>query len=152
MQTAGSVEIDRPIDEVFKLTHDHVAEWSIIVVEDEPIEEKPGRVGSTFRTVTEERGNRVEFLGTVTLWQPPRKSAIHMTCDWFDIEAEYTFEDLRNGRTRVTQNSQVHPQGFTKVFFLLFGWMMKKSGCKAATKELESLKKFCESRQPVPAS
>ena len=52
MKTAASVEIDRPIDEVFDFTIHHVAEWSITVVEDVPIDTKPEGVGSTFRCVT----------------------------------------------------------------------------------------------------
>ena len=39
MKQSASVEIDCPIDDVFRLTNDHVAEWSIIVVEDEVIEQ-----------------------------------------------------------------------------------------------------------------
>ena len=35
LKTRGSVEIDRPIDEVFRLTHENIVDWSIIVVEDE---------------------------------------------------------------------------------------------------------------------
>ena len=34
MQTTLSVEIDRPIDDVFDYTIHNVAEWSIIVVKD----------------------------------------------------------------------------------------------------------------------
>ena len=56
MRNAASVEIDRPIDDVFRLTNDHVAQWSIIVVEDEILDKKPEGVGTTFRTVTEENG------------------------------------------------------------------------------------------------
>ena len=41
MQTTMSVEIDRPINEVFDYTIHNVAEWSIIVVKDEVIDEKP---------------------------------------------------------------------------------------------------------------
>ena len=42
MKTSGSIEIDRPMEDVFRLTTEHVADWSILVVEDEMIEEKPG--------------------------------------------------------------------------------------------------------------
>ena len=54
MRNEVSVEIDRPIDDVFRLTIEHVADWSIIVVEDEVLDEQPECVGTTFRTVTEE--------------------------------------------------------------------------------------------------
>ena len=143
MQNEASVEIDRPIDDVFELTNNHVGEWSIIVVEDEVINENPKGIGTTFRTVTEENGKRMEFLGKVTRWDPPNVSAIHLTGKMFDIDAEYTFENL-SGRTRVTQNSVVTGKGFFKMVLLLFGWMMKKSSCEATENELESLKRFCE--------
>ena len=59
MKTSGSVEIARPIAEVFDYTVNNVAEWSEIVVEDEVIDEKPGHIGTTFRTVTNDRGTRM---------------------------------------------------------------------------------------------
>lgn len=148
MKSEASVEIDRPIDEVFRLTNEHVAEWSIIVAEDEVIDKKPNGVGTTFRTVTEERGKRMEFQGVVTKHDPPHVNAVRMTGDMFDIEAEYTFEDL-SGRTRVTQKSVVTGKGLFGAFLKLFGWMMNKSSCKAQGNELQSLKKFCE-QQPSP--
>jgi hypothetical protein len=150
MHTRGSIEIRRPIDEVFRLTNDDVAAWSIIVVENEVLEEKPDGVGSTFRTVTEENGRRMEFRGVVTRYDPPHASSIHMTGDMFDLDVEYTFEDL-DGRTRVTQTSDVHGKGFFNLMLLLFGWLMKKSSCKALEKELASLKTYCE-QQPAPSA
>ena len=143
MKNSGSVEIDRPIEEVFKLTNEHVPEWSIIVVEDEVIQETPEGVGTTFRTVTEEGGRQMVFDGIVTRYEPPYINAIQLTGQMFDIETEYEFEDL-SGRTRVTQRAAVTGKGFFKVFMFLFGWMMNKSHCKASENELQSLKKFCE--------
>jgi hypothetical protein len=143
MQSHFSIEIDRPIDEVFRLTNHHVAEWSIVVVEDEVIDEKPEGVGTTFRTVTEDHGKRMEFQGVVTRSDPPHAHAVRLTGTMFDIETEFTFEDL-SGRTRVTQTAEVTGKGFFKVFMFLFGWMMTKSHCKASENELESLKRFCE--------
>ncbi len=145
MKTESSIEIDRPIGDVFRLTNDHVAEWSIIVVEDDLIDETPDGVGTTFRTVTEERGQRMVFEGVITRHDPPHLNAIHLRGDSFDIDAEYTFEDL-SGRTRVTQRSSVTAKGWFKIFLLLFGWVMRKSSCDAASQELESLKRFCESQ------
>ena len=109
------------------------------------IEEKnDGGLGTKFCTVTEERGRRMEFPGEVTHYEPPTASTVVLVGDSFDIEAAYTFESLDEGRTRVTQNSDVTPKGFLKVFFFLFGWLMKKGGCEAARKELENLKRKCE--------
>lgn len=150
MQSLASIEIDRPIDEVFTYTNEQVAEWSLTVVEDVLIEDKDG-VGTTFLCVTEERGKRMEFQGVVTIWEPPTKSAISLTGKSFDIEAEYRFEDL-DGRTRVTQESTVSGKGFFRIMFFLGGWFMKKEGCKAVSKELESLKNKLESGAGQAAS
>lgn len=144
MQTKASVEIDRPIAEVFDRTNNHVPEWSITVVSDEVVEEQPGQVGTTFKIVTEERGKKMDFDGTVVGWKEPTHSSIELRGKFFDIDCDYDFEDLGDNRTRVTQSSKVHPKGFFKVMFFLLGWMMRKSGCKAVDNELQSLKRFCE--------
>jgi hypothetical protein len=146
MKTAASIEIDRPIDEVFDFTIHHVAEWSLTVVEDVPIDIKPEGVGSTFRCVTQDHGKIMEFQGLVTCHDPPNLSACQLIGSSFDIDAVYTFEDL-SGRTRVTVESTVTPKGFMKVVFFLIGWAAKGSGCKAQHNELESLKQILESRE-----
>lgn len=148
MHTHGSIVIERPIDEVYWLTVDHVPEWSIIVAEDVPVLQTPEVIGSTFRVVTIDRGQRMEFDGVVTRFDPPRLHAVKMTSPMFDIDAEYTFEDIE-GHTRVTQDSRVYPKGMLKVFFGLFGWLMRKGSCQAQRKELASLKEFCERDAPV---
>lgn len=143
MKQEASVEINRPIEEVFQYTINNVAEWSLTVVEDEEIEETPDHVGSTFRCVTEDHGRRMEFQGLVTHYESPNASTVQLTGPQFDIEAEYQFEDL-DGRTRVTVHSTVTPKGFFRVFFFLFGWMMRKSGCKAMENELDNLRRLME--------
>jgi hypothetical protein len=146
MKTESSVEINRPINEVFDFTTNHVAEWSIIVVECETLEEKPEGMGTTFRIVTEESGRRMEFEGVTTRHEPPNFSAVHMTGKCFDLDVEYQFEDL-SGRTRLTQRSAVKGKGFFNVMFFLCGWAMRKSSCKAQENELNNLKRLLESRE-----
>lgn len=143
MHSIASIEIDRSIAEVFTYANEKVAEWSLTVVEDEVVEEKHG-MGTKFRCVTEERGYRMEFQGVITRWEPPAQSAVYLTGKSFDMDCEYRFEDL-GGRTRVTQESEVRGKGFVKIIFFLTGWLMKKQGCEAARRELESLKKKRES-------
>ena len=145
MQTEGSVVIDRGINDVFRLTNDHVAEWSQHVVEDELIEEKPGGVGTTFRSVTEDHGRRMEFDGVITRYDVPTSSAVHLEGSAFDLDVEYFFEDLGGDQTKVTQRSKVFGKGLMKLFFLLGGWAMRKSSRKALDSEFQSLKSFCES-------
>jgi hypothetical protein len=150
MESAFSVEIDCPIEEVFEYTNNNVAEWSIVVVEEEVINETAEGVGTTFRVVTEDRGKRMEFAGVVTRHEPPTANSIEMVGQFFDIAAAYTFEDL-GGRTRVSQTSSVQGKGFFKVVFFLTGWLMKKSSCDALEKELNQLKRLCEERHQAQA-
>lgn len=150
MRNHASIEIDRPIDEVFRLTSEHVAEWSIVVVEEEMLEEKPEGVGTKFRTVTEDHGKQMVFQGVVTRYEPPYVNAVRLTGKMFDIETEFTFEDL-SGRTRVTQMANVTGKGFFRIFLMCMGWMISKSQCKASEDELKSLKQFCENRSAAVA-
>ena len=93
MQTAASVTIERPIDEVFDFTVNHVAEWSVVVESDEIIDEKPEGVGTTFRVVTRGHGCRMEFDGLVTRHVRPALHTVVMKGKQFDIEADYSFEE-----------------------------------------------------------
>lgn len=145
MQTQLSIDIDHPIDEVFVLATDHVTEWSVTCVEDEVIEEKPDGVGTRFRLVTEEGGRQMDFEGVVTEYDPPHRSRIDLIGKAFNIDVLYTFEEV-DGRTRVTQSSEVQGKGAFRLLLPLMGWLMRKSSCKAQESELESLKRFCEGR------
>jgi hypothetical protein len=94
MQTEMSIEIERPITQVFDYTTNNVAEWCSVVVKDEVIDKKPEGVGTTFRVMTEERGHRMELDGVVTRHEPPTAHAVFMKGKQVDIEAEYFFKDL----------------------------------------------------------
>lgn len=141
MQSPGSIEINGPIDEVFRLTTEHVAEWSDVVKSEEVLERTPDGIASRVRIVTADRGQEMVFDGTITAHDPPRRSVISMVGKAFDIVAEYTFEETPGG-TRVTQVSHVSGKGLVWLIFFLFGWLMKKQGCKAAQREMENLKRF----------
>ncbi len=144
LRNSASIEINRSIEDVFRLTSDHISEWSLTVVEDETLQRTEDGVGTTFRTVTEENGRRMTFEGIVTQWNPPVHNAVRMEGSMFGIFSEFRFESIAAGRTLVTQNSEVFPKGFFRIILLLFGWLMKKSQCDASRRELESLKRFCE--------
>lgn len=151
MKQLQSIDIERPIDEVFEYTTTMVAEWSIIVVEESLLKSvNNGGVGTTFRIVTEERGQRMEFESEVTSHEPPYRSGIVMTEVHFDIHANYVFEEI-NGGTRVTQDSEVFPKRLLmKIMFTLMGPFMKKSGCDALQTELQSLKNHLEHPEKFP--
>lgn len=145
MKSTGSIEINRSIDDVFDFTINHVPQWCESVIEDELVEETHDGIGNKLRIVTEENGHRMEFAAEVTIHQPPTRSAIMMYGDMFDIEVDYTFENL-GYRTRVTLDSAVTPHGLgLKIMFTLFGWLMKSSGKKSLDRDFARLKQMLES-------
>lgn len=146
MKSSAEITINAPVQEVFDYTLNHVAEWSTIVVEDKITSDGPVGVGTTFHTITEERGNRMEFEGEVTEHEIPSRHRIFMKGDSFDMDVIYTFEPSGDKATLLTQHSDVTAKGFLKVFFFLFGWLMKKGGCDAVKKELNNLKDRCEAQ------
>lgn len=104
------MKVDRPIAEVFHAASEQIADWSITVSENEILDRTPDGIGTTFRVVTEDRGKRLVFDGTVTHHDPPNFHAVRMTNPMFDIETELTFEEL-DGHTRVTQVAIVTGKG-----------------------------------------
>lgn len=145
MRNEASVVIGCPIDEVFRLTNQHVADWSLVVTESRTTSESAEGVGTTFHLVTEENGRRMEFEGVVTRYEPPRYSAVRLHGPMFDIDAEYLFTEVPEG-TEVTQRSLVTGKGFFRIFLRVVGCLFSRSGRKAQLRELNSLKNFCESR------
>lgn len=146
MNYSASIMIQRPIEDVFDLTLHHVAEWSNIVVEDEVIEDvSNGDIGTRFRTTTVDRGREMIFEGIVTEHEPPTLSSIEMRGGVrLTIIATYEFSRV-DGGTQVTQHTSVSGKGIIfNLFFLLFGWLARKSSCDAAYNELQSLREFCE--------
>lgn len=143
MHSEASVEIERPIDEVFKAVTEHVVQWSQYIVEHQVLEATADGVGTIFRCVVQQNGRRMEFLGAVTRHEPPHATAAYLRGPAFNVEGEYALDDL-GSRTRVTQVSRLQGKGFMKVVFFLSGWAMKRVGNLTARSELDSLKRFCE--------
>lgn len=150
MKNDQSIEIERPIQDVFILANDHLAAWSSIVVEDEVVQvADDGGVGTRFRAVTEDRGHRMEFEGEVVEYAPPVRSAVHLRGPAFDLNVAYDLEELPDGRTRLTQISSSHGKGVWKVLLLILTPLMRKSARAATRKELEQLRAYCEAGTPA---
>ena len=145
MKTAGSIEIDRPIEVFFDYTINNVPEWSETVVEETVLEKNSHGNTKRFHMVTKDhKGKPMEFEGEVTVDTPPTTHTGVMKNEVFEMEATYSFEDL-GGRTRVDLVSDVTPKSFgMKLMFLLFGWLGKNAGCKALQNELSCLKEKAE--------
>ncbi|MCA8996285.1 MAG: hypothetical protein KDA80_04855 [Planctomycetaceae bacterium] len=147
MRSEASIEIQGPIDEIFRITTEDVAAWSRTVIEDKVIEEHPGVVGTKFHVVTQENDQRMEFEGVVTRFEPPLAHGSFLTGKLFDIDVAYLFEELSPDQTRVHQISEVHGKGWFRLLLKVVKFFAADAGNGAALEELRRLKSYCE-RQP----
>ena len=145
MKNNFSMEIQAPPDRVFSWLDESskVMQWIEGYTEHEDLELKPEKVGSTFRQIYTENGKPMEFHGTVTAYEANRRVACNLTSKGFDIDVDYTLEDL-GGSTRVTQDSEVTFKGFMKLLGFILGPLCKKAGEKKLCEDFGRLKKLCE--------
>ncbi|MEM9366006.1 MAG: SRPBCC family protein [Planctomycetota bacterium] len=143
MRTTAEVTIDAPIDCVFERTNNDVAIWSD-TVEDETLVSGDGGLGSRYQIRTVERGTEMIFDSEVTQHDPPNVSEVVMKGDSFDLRVRYEFASLGTKRTQVKQITDIRGHGSFRIILMLFGWLGKTAGRKAAEKELGKLKEHCE--------
>ena len=149
MHNSFQLDVEAPPETVFEWLGDpeRFMQWAKGVVENEPLEETPDKVGSTFRQVYEERGRKMEFQGRVTAWEDNRRLGIAMTSSCFDLDVDYTLEPTPQG-TRLTQDSEVTFKGFMRFVAPLMAPFMKKSGEKCIREDFGRLKALAEGRTP----
>lgn len=147
MRIEATVDVDVPIEHAFRCATEHVPEWSETVVSERIVEQTAGGIGTRFIAVCRERENgpHTEFHGEVLQHDPPRHSTVTLRGPHFDLEVRYDFVELAPDRTRVTQRTIVRARSFAgRVAFAVLGLVARRSGCRAAARELARLKRFCE--------
>jgi len=143
MRVEQSVEINRPVEEVFSYAADpdHYPEWSAIVLEVQ--KEKPGPLtqGGRFTTVSKFLGRRLETPFEVTVHEFPRHHSHKSTGGPLPLEWTLTFEEAADG-TRVTELVEGEPGGF----FRLAGPLLERAGRRQFGADLETLKDLLEAQ------
>ncbi len=144
MRIEETVEIDRPLEEVF----DYVANpenlpvWSSIVLEVHKEAQGELREGDRFTTVAKFLGRRFETPMEVTSHEPPRQHSDRSTGGPFEQEYTYTFEQTAGGPTRLTQVAEGEPGGF----FRLVGPLLEMAGKRQFRADLQTLKDLLEAQ------
>jgi hypothetical protein len=118
--------------------------WIPNLVENEQLKTTENGIGSTFRQVYLERGRRMEMRGVVTAFEANRRLACHIQGEQFDLDVDYQLVDI-GGRTRLTQDSQVHMKGLFKVIGPILSPLFKKASSKQAEDSSGKLKRLAES-------
>jgi uncharacterized membrane protein len=143
MRIVESVQINRPLDEVYEFVAnpENLPEWTGTVIETR--KETPGPLleGSTFITVGKFLGRRVESPFEVTAHESPRVHSHKSTGGPLPTEWTLTFEEVAGG-TRYTQVAEGEPGGF----FGLVGPLLERVGRRQLRTDLENLRDLLEAR------
>jgi uncharacterized protein YndB with AHSA1/START domain len=134
------VEIDRPVEEVFRYFTDvaRIPEWNSMVEEMTP-SELPIRVGSTAKIRMRLLGRTIEATQEVLVFEPNRKLVVRTPAP-IAVTDTIAFEPLGAGRTRLTYGSA----GQTGGFFKLADPIVARVAKKQLAAQLETLKELLE--------
>ena len=143
MRVEQSVEINKPVEEVFSYAADpeHFPEWTSIVLEVH--KEKPGPLteGERFTTVSKFLGRKFETPFEITSHESPRLHSHKSTGGPLPQEWTLTFEGTADG-TRITELVEGEPGGF----FGLAGPLLERVGRRQFGTDLENLKDLLEAQ------
>jgi uncharacterized membrane protein len=144
-----SVEINRPVEEVFSYTSnpENFPQWAATVVEVRQ-EDAPGggplRQGEKFTLVQHALGRRFEAPFEVTDYEPNRRYAHRGTEDHpVPVTMIFTYEPLSPDGTRFTPRIEAEPGGF----FGLVGPVLERAIRRQMRTNLETLKELMEGRE-----
>jgi uncharacterized protein YndB with AHSA1/START domain len=144
MRVEESVEINRPVEEVFSYvsTLESQPEWAGPALEVRKDTPGPLKEGDTFTYVAQFLGRRFETPFQVTSIEPNRQFSYHATGGPLpDQQWTYTWEEVSGG-TRYTQVVEGEPRGF----FRLADPLLERALKRQFRADLETLKDMLEAR------
>ena len=142
MRSEESVEIDRPLEEVFAYVAnpENLPEWTNLVLDVRKDAEGQLQKGDRFSVVAKFLGRSFETPFEVSAHEPPRQHSDRSTGGPFEQEFIYTFEQTEGGGTRLTQVVETEPGGF----FKLVGPLLERAGSRQLKADLQILKDLLE--------
>ena len=98
-----AVEIERPVAAIFphRATAEQRLRWMGALVESEQLSEGAPGLGTRFRDVFEDHGQRIELDAEIVEWEPSARLAIRLRSRLFEATVRQRLEE-RDGRTRLT--------------------------------------------------
>ena len=144
MRVVESIEIDRPVEEVFAYVANpkNLPEWSTLAIEVKDAPEPIGE-GDTFTAVGKFLGRRFETPYERASYEPNRRYTDRATGGPVpDQEWTYTFEEVSEGTTRLTRAAEGEPGGFFKLADPLIERALKRQ----VRADLETIKDLLEAR------
>ncbi len=108
--------IDKPIHDVFIFVSNpnNMAKWNSAVVSLEQITPGPVGVGTTFKSVGELMGQRMEGQMQVVAYEPDSKCGFQVNAGPMQVVMTITFKTVGTG-TKINLNAQGNPAGVFKL-------------------------------------
>ena len=138
-----SVEIKRPIDEVFAYTTDAKSwpKWQSILPKAEQTSQGPVSVGTTFKGTVHMMGLSMKWTANVTECEPTKRFGKNITSAGMIVEQHNTYESIEgNVKFTIVYNMKV------RGIFKLFSPMLISSMRKELKKSLSNLKGVLEAQ------
>lgn len=107
-----AVEIDRPPADVFPhlIASERRLAWMGALSDSEQVTEGEPRLGTRFRDVFEDAGQRIEIDAEVVEWKPNERLATRLSADAFEATARQDLEEV-DGRTRLVTTIETDYKG-----------------------------------------
>lgn len=144
-----SVDIDRPIEEVFAYISDpaNVPEWMSAMVENALEGSGPIGVGSRIKGVGKLLGRRLDFASEVTQYDPPHRLAFRAVISpGKGGQGELHLESIGQ-RTRLHYRAEWETSGLFKLAEPILEGLLKRT----AETDLQTLKALLEAKVPAGA-
>ena len=142
MKMSNSVEIRRPLEEVFAFMSniEHEPQWRPNVMEVKVTSGLPLRQGSTYLYVVKMMNRQMRTEGKITAFEPSRGWAFESVSGAFPVKGNVAFEPANEG-TKVTLGGETTLRGLLNLFAPIMRGMMGRQ----VSGDLQNLKKLLES-------
>lgn len=146
IEASGSIQINRPIEEVFDLLTDleRLPEWLVGVCEAFPVDGVPDQVGSVVGHKNAMLGRTFESRYAITVWEPGKRIASRAVKGPFSGTSEETFKAVEGG-TLFSANVAGHLKGP----FRALDRAARRVAQSQLDKSLQNAKALAESKQSL---
>lgn len=145
MRITCASEILKPPEFVFPwlAEPEKAMQWQKNVKEGEIIINRSEVVGTTFKEVIEEDGNRLEMQGVITKFIENQAIEFHLESKIHQLDVGYSVEEF-NKATKLTVDARINWKFPMNILSLFIGKKMKKGIAEQMEAEILELKRICE--------
>ena len=124
----NSIVINKPVEEVFEYmaNSENNPQWQSSAQEVVKTSDGPIGVGTTYSSVSQLLGKRLESVVEYTAYEPNKTVAGKVTSGPIPFQFETTFEPAAEGGTKVTSSGRGDAGGFFKLAEPLVARMLKR--------------------------